>query len=104
MSLFCSTRQHLCTSGGVRAVNTSNVRCEKQWYFVTCLIKSLYYAGVMFVIYSDDTEKHVDFSSCLELREQLFCSLISWYNGILVPVRTSFGLRRCGGKTYNVST
>ena len=26
------------------------------------------------------------------------------YNGILVPVRTSFGLRRCGGKTYNVST
>ena len=26
------------------------------------------------------------------------------YNGILVPVRTSFGLRRRGGKTYNVST
>ena len=25
-------------------------------------------------------------------------------NGILVPVRTSFGLRRHGGKTYNVST
>ena len=25
-------------------------------------------------------------------------------NGILVPVRTSFGLRRRGGKTYNVST
>ena len=23
---------------------------------------------------------------------------------MLVPVRTSFGLRRCGGKTYNVST
>ena len=26
------------------------------------------------------------------------------FNGILVPVRTSFGLRRRGGKTYNVST
>ena len=26
------------------------------------------------------------------------------YCGILVPVRTSFGLRRRGGKTYNVST
>ena len=26
------------------------------------------------------------------------------YNGMLVPVRTRFGLRRCGGKTYNVST
>ena len=26
------------------------------------------------------------------------------YNGILVHVRTSVGLRRCGGKTYNVST
>ena len=26
------------------------------------------------------------------------------YNGILVPVRTSFGLRWRGGKTYNVST
>ena len=26
------------------------------------------------------------------------------YNGILVLVRTSFGLRRRGGKTYNVST
>ena len=26
------------------------------------------------------------------------------YNGILVPVRTSFGLRRRGGRTYNVST
>ena len=25
------------------------------------------------------------------------------YNGILVPVRTSFGLRRRGGKTYNIS-
>ena len=24
------------------------------------------------------------------------------YNGILVPVRTSFGLRRRGGKTQNV--
>ena len=23
-------------------------------------------------------------------------------NGVLVPVRTSFGLRRRGGKTYNV--
>ena len=28
---------------------------------------------------------------------------VSIYNGILVPVRTSFVLRRCGGKTYNVS-
>ena len=27
----------------------------------------------------------------------------SVYNGILVPVRTSFGLHRRGGKTYNVS-
>ena len=29
-----------------------------------------------------------------------------YYNGILVPARTSFGLcrRRRGGKTYNVST
>ena len=26
------------------------------------------------------------------------------YNGILVPVRTSFGLCWRGGKTYNVST
>ena len=26
------------------------------------------------------------------------------FNGILVPVRTSFSLRRRGGKTYNVST
>ena len=26
------------------------------------------------------------------------------HNGILVPVRTSFGLRRRSGKTYNVST
>ena len=25
-------------------------------------------------------------------------------NGMLVPVRTRFGLRRRGGKTYNVST
>ena len=25
------------------------------------------------------------------------------YNGILVPVRTGFGLRRRGGKTYNIS-
>ena len=30
--------------------------------------------------------------------------LILSRNGILVPVRTSFGLRRRGGKTYNVST
>ena len=28
----------------------------------------------------------------------------SGYNGILVRVRTSFGLRGRGGKTYNVST
>ena len=27
-----------------------------------------------------------------------------YHHGILVPVRTSFGLRRHGGKTYNVST
>ena len=26
-----------------------------------------------------------------------------YFNGILVPVRTSFGLRRRGGKRYNVS-
>ena len=26
------------------------------------------------------------------------------YNRILVPVRTSFSLRRCSSKTYNVST
>ena len=26
----------------------------------------------------------------------------SSYDGILVPVRTSFGLRQCGGKTYDV--
>ena len=28
---------------------------------------------------------------------------INNYNGILVPVRTSFGLHRRGGKTYSVS-
>ena len=38
---------------------------------------------------------------------QLTLSESNWlyiYNGMLVPVRTSFGLRRRGGKTYNVST
>ena len=43
----------------------------------------------------------------------IFCPRVDWfysfskgvkYNGILVPVRTSFGHRRRGGKTYNVST
>ena len=31
-------------------------------------------------------------------------SVFITYNGILVPMKTSFGLRRRGGKTYNVST
>ena len=33
-----------------------------------------------------------------------FSYIILRYNGILVPVRSGFGLRRRGSKTYNVST
>ena len=32
------------------------------------------------------------------------CQCNLYYNGMLVPVRTSFNLRRCREKTYNVST
>ena len=34
------------------------------------------------------------------LNEMLVPVRIDRYNGMLVPVRTSFGLRRRGGKTY----
>ena len=39
-----------------------------------------------------------------KIRHCLVTTTISFYNGILVPVRTSFGLRRRGGKMYNVLT
>ena len=32
------------------------------------------------------------------------CRFLKYYNGILIPVRTSFGLRQSGSKVYNVST
>ena len=47
----------------------------------------------------DDTE-----DTSAEVRLVAFSKLFTAYNGMLVPVRTSFGLHRRGGKTYNVST
>ena len=76
-------------------LKNTKIRISSTFYIIFCFAILL-----MFLLKNSDI-------LCLLIK--YFCgpirtSLMVKNNGILVPVRTSFGLRRCGGKTYNVST
>ena len=106
---------------------SSTGKSEKQWYLSDCrwaktIQKSrcsilVQYSTVQIKFLIRETFRHVHHKETLSnlvfmwWKEQFVankcdkCSHSPFlcYNGILVPVRTSFGLRRRGGKTYNVS-
>ena len=66
------------------------------WINVLCLILLCFLRSIPFLLHSllqVSLKDHTPGKSTYH----------HWYNAILVPVRTSFGLRRRGGRKYNVS-